>query len=216
MVLWLCPLLAFLVGSIPFGLLIARARGIDIRAQGSGNIGATNVFRIVGKKSGVTCMLLDFLKGLVPTLLAISLIRFAGGDRTFVIPAVAAWGIELPADRQWLAQLLQVLTGLAGASEPPETVGASVPASAGPREALLSDLHPWPWTPYEVAVTAVYIPKGLDWTTPIAAGRTLLAEGWHITRSDTIKIERAIVHSIAPITQVNNPWCFHVNVIPFF
>lgn len=113
MVLWLCPLLAFVVGSIPFGLLIARSQGIDIREHGSGNIGATNVFRIVGKKYGIACMLLDFLKGLIPTLLAISLIRFAGGDRTLVIPAVAAWGVELPADRQWLAQLLQVLTGLA-------------------------------------------------------------------------------------------------------
>lgn len=113
MIFWLCPLLAFLAGSIPFGLLIARSRGIDIRAHGSGNIGATNVLRIVGKKYGIACLLLDFIKGLVPTLLAISLIRFTGGDRTLVIPALAALGTELPADRQLFVQSMHVITGLA-------------------------------------------------------------------------------------------------------
>jgi len=113
MIFWLCPLLAFLAGSIPFGLLIARSRGIDIRAHGSGNIGATNVLRIVGKKYGIACLLLDFIKGLVPTLLAISLIRFTGGDRTLVIPALDALGTELPADRQLFVQSMHVITGLA-------------------------------------------------------------------------------------------------------
>ena len=54
MQLWLCPLIAFLLGSIPFGLFIARMKGIDIRQHGSGNIGATNVLRVVGKKHGIT------------------------------------------------------------------------------------------------------------------------------------------------------------------
>ena len=113
MIFWLCPLLAFIIGSIPFGLLIARSKSIDIRAHGSGNIGATNVLRTIGKKYGIACLVLDLLKGLVPTLLAISLVRFAGGDRTLVIPAVAALGVELPADKQWLAQTIHVVTGLA-------------------------------------------------------------------------------------------------------
>lgn len=113
MILWLCPLLAFIVGSIPFGLLIARAKGVDIRAHGSGNIGATNVLRIVGKKYGIACLVLDLLKGLVPTLLAISLVRFSGGGQSMVIPAVAALGVEFPADKQWLAQTIHVVTGLA-------------------------------------------------------------------------------------------------------
>ncbi|MGA0334142.1 MAG: glycerol-3-phosphate 1-O-acyltransferase PlsY [Kiritimatiellia bacterium] len=56
---------AYLLGSIPFGLLISRTQGVDIRRLGSGNIGATNVFRMVGKKWGLLCFLLDFLKGLV-------------------------------------------------------------------------------------------------------------------------------------------------------
>lgn len=54
---------AYLMGSIPFGFLIAKTQGIDIRKVGSGNIGATNVFRSVSKKLGVITFALDFLKG---------------------------------------------------------------------------------------------------------------------------------------------------------
>lgn len=63
-------LLALVSGSIPFGLLIARSRGIDIRKHGSGNIGATNVGRVLGLKLGLLCFALDVLKGLIPTLIA--------------------------------------------------------------------------------------------------------------------------------------------------
>jgi glycerol-3-phosphate acyltransferase PlsY len=63
-------LLSFLCGSIPFGLLIARAHGVDIRTQGSGNIGATNVWRVLGRGPGLACFALDVLKGLLPVLLA--------------------------------------------------------------------------------------------------------------------------------------------------
>ncbi|MEM8835838.1 MAG: glycerol-3-phosphate 1-O-acyltransferase PlsY [Planctomycetota bacterium] len=59
---------AYLIGAIPFGYLIARARGIDIREHGSGNIGATNVRRVLGKPAGNLCFALDFLKGFLPTL----------------------------------------------------------------------------------------------------------------------------------------------------
>ncbi len=55
--------LAYLLGSIPTGLLVARSRGIDIRTVGSGNIGATNVFRILGKPAGTLVLLVDALKG---------------------------------------------------------------------------------------------------------------------------------------------------------
>jgi acyl phosphate:glycerol-3-phosphate acyltransferase len=54
---------AYLLGSIPTGFLVARAKGIDIRTLGSGNIGATNVFRIVGKPAGIFVLLMDALKG---------------------------------------------------------------------------------------------------------------------------------------------------------
>jgi glycerol-3-phosphate acyltransferase PlsY len=59
--------IAFLSGSIPFGLLIGKAKGIDIRKHGSGNIGATNVGRVLGARYFFLCFALDFLKGFVPT-----------------------------------------------------------------------------------------------------------------------------------------------------
>jgi glycerol-3-phosphate acyltransferase PlsY len=54
---------AYLLGSIPFGFLAAKAKGIDIRAVGSGNIGATNAMRVLGKPAGIAVLLLDVLKG---------------------------------------------------------------------------------------------------------------------------------------------------------
>jgi acyl phosphate:glycerol-3-phosphate acyltransferase len=54
---------AYLLGSIPFGFLMAKARGIDIRSVGSGNIGATNAMRVLGKPAGIFVLLLDALKG---------------------------------------------------------------------------------------------------------------------------------------------------------
>lgn len=65
---------AYLVGAIPFGLLIGLSRGVDIRKHGSGNIGATNAGRTLGRKWGFLCLVLDILKGLVPTLVASFLI----------------------------------------------------------------------------------------------------------------------------------------------
>lgn len=56
-------LLGFFLGSIPTGFLVARARGIDIRKVGSGNIGATNAFRILGKPAGVFVLVVDGMKG---------------------------------------------------------------------------------------------------------------------------------------------------------
>ncbi|MFH1884333.1 MAG: glycerol-3-phosphate 1-O-acyltransferase PlsY [Planctomycetota bacterium] len=59
---------AYLLGSIPFGLLIAKAHGKDLRSIGSGNIGATNVSRALGRKWAYICFVLDVLKGMVPML----------------------------------------------------------------------------------------------------------------------------------------------------
>ena len=65
---------AYLLGSAPFGVIIARAHGKDLRTIGSGNIGATNVSRALGRKWAYFCFLLDVLKGLFPTLAALLLI----------------------------------------------------------------------------------------------------------------------------------------------
>jgi len=64
---------SYLLGSIPFGLLIAKAHGKDLRSIGSGNIGATNVSRALGRKWAYLCFGLDVLKGLLPMLATLSL-----------------------------------------------------------------------------------------------------------------------------------------------
>ena len=61
---------SYLLGSIPTGLLLGKALGVDIRATGSGNIGATNVYRTLGRKVGAMTLVGDCLKGLIPVLAA--------------------------------------------------------------------------------------------------------------------------------------------------
>jgi len=77
--LLLLTLLAYLLGSVPFGLLLAKTRGKDIRKLGSGNIGATNVLRCMGKPLGITCFVLDVLKGFLPAF-AFPIIGKIGAD----------------------------------------------------------------------------------------------------------------------------------------
>lgn len=110
--MWFPPILAFLLGSIPFGLLIAKAKGVNIREHGSGNIGATNVLRVVGKKYGITCLILDLLKGLVPTLIGISLLRIEGKNPLIVLEFLEPHATIFPPSEALTAQILQVLTGL--------------------------------------------------------------------------------------------------------
>jgi glycerol-3-phosphate acyltransferase PlsY len=63
-------ILAFALGSIPFSFIIGkRVKGIDLRKHGSGNLGATNVFRTLGPKWGITCLVLDMAKGAVAVAL---------------------------------------------------------------------------------------------------------------------------------------------------
>ena len=66
-------LFGYLSGSLIFGELIAKAKGVDLRSIGSGNVGATNVTRALGKKFGAVVFFLDMLKGLIPTALAVTL-----------------------------------------------------------------------------------------------------------------------------------------------
>ena len=78
---------SYFIGSIPFGYLVARLRGIDVRKHGSGNIGATNVFRTLGPKWGITVFFCDAGKGVAAVLLAkhFQIILSDG----FPVPAVA-------------------------------------------------------------------------------------------------------------------------------
>jgi glycerol-3-phosphate acyltransferase PlsY len=82
----LVVVVAYLLGSIPFAYLAGRTRGIDIRTVGSKNVGASNVFRELGRGIGVTVMALDILKGLIAVLIADA----ATGSPWPVIAAAAA------------------------------------------------------------------------------------------------------------------------------
>ena len=68
--IWLLLISAYLIGAIPFGFCFGKLRGVDLREHGSGNIGATNAGRVLGKSYGFLVFALDFLKGLGPVLFA--------------------------------------------------------------------------------------------------------------------------------------------------
>jgi glycerol-3-phosphate acyltransferase PlsY len=93
--------IGYLCGSIPFGLLIARRRGVDPRTTGSGNIGATNVARALGKKTGALVLAIDALKGALPTALAMVAIDGRGGP--WMVPAVGLAAITGHCFPVWLA-----------------------------------------------------------------------------------------------------------------
>lgn len=89
---WLALLAAYLLGAIPFGWILVRIlKGIDLRTVGSGNIGATNAMRVLGRPLGLLCFALDFAKGWVP-------VKF-----------FAAWAVSAPDE----LPLLRVLCGAA-------------------------------------------------------------------------------------------------------
>ena len=79
---------AYLIGSVPFGYIAGRLNGIDLREHGSGNIGATNAVRVLGKKWGIPVFVLDFLKGFLPVFYVKHL---QGGDATVFAPEQMGW-----------------------------------------------------------------------------------------------------------------------------
>src|SRR5436190_8322894 len=88
----IASLLAFLAsyvtGATPFGYFAGKMRGVDIRQHGSGNIGATNVFRVLGKGIGIPVFILDMLKGFLPVILTESILK--DRDIPAVWPAISA------------------------------------------------------------------------------------------------------------------------------
>jgi glycerol-3-phosphate acyltransferase PlsY len=94
---WLvAALVAFACGSIPFGPIVARLRGIDLRTVGSGNIGATNVGRALGWKWGVLVYVLDAIKGAAPVLVAGAMAGILGKPADEVAPADMWWWLLMP------------------------------------------------------------------------------------------------------------------------
>jgi len=77
-------LLAYLLGSLPTGYIAGRLAGVDIRKVGSGNVGATNVTRVLGKRFGYPVFLVDFAKGLAAVMLAVIMAKAAQSSAQFV------------------------------------------------------------------------------------------------------------------------------------
>lgn len=93
---------SFICGAVPFGLIIARAKGVDLRSIGSGNIGATNVGRSLGRSWGLLVYLLDAGKGALPVLVAGSMACIVG-VRPALLPEGALWW--------WLAVAVSAVLG---------------------------------------------------------------------------------------------------------
>lgn len=89
---------AYLLGSIPFGVLIARTRGVNLMAEGSRNPGASNVTRLLGKRLGILCFVLDMGKGAVPVIAAGLVFHLLGDRPASRDPAVAV----LTQSEMWL------------------------------------------------------------------------------------------------------------------
>ncbi|MEY4191589.1 MAG: glycerol-3-phosphate 1-O-acyltransferase PlsY, partial [Planctomycetota bacterium] len=73
---------AYLFGAVPFGLLVARIKGVDLLRQGSGNIGATNVGRVMGRRYGLLVFLLDLLKGAISSWVGLRFLSNPFGSET--------------------------------------------------------------------------------------------------------------------------------------
>ena len=86
---------AYLAGSLPTGFLVARAMRVDITQVGSGNIGATNVFRVLGKGPGALVLIVDLLKGALAVLVAPMLAAAMTPTDSLALPAMAALGSVL-------------------------------------------------------------------------------------------------------------------------
>ena len=116
----LCIVLAFFLGSIPFGLVIARTfKGIDPRKAGSGNIGSTNVARLCGLPWGLLTLFCDIMKGLLPVLLAVQIL-----PSPFMQSAVALAAVT--------GHIKSPFLGFRGGKGVATTIGALIPLAFWP------------------------------------------------------------------------------------
>ena len=123
---WYLILGAYLLASIPFGLLVGLAKsGIDVRTFGSGNVGATNVMRTLGKKAGLIVLILDMAKGAVPVSIAIA----AGA------PQVMIGGVALAAV---CGHVFSIYLGFRGGKGVATAIGAFLPIAPIPTLSMIA------------------------------------------------------------------------------
>ncbi len=146
---------AYLLGAIPFGLLIGLARGVDVRTQGSRNIGATNVGRVLGKKWGYLVLLLDIAKGLAPALTASLLLP----HRLDAMPAqLAILGVAVAAV---LGHVFPIYLGFRGGKGVATTIGVAIGV--------------WPYYTIAMATALVAYAIGRFTTGAVSVGSLALA-----------------------------------------
>jgi len=108
--LWIaCIVGAYVIGSIPFGVIIGRARGVNILRKGSMNPGATNVARLLGRPLGAVCLILDMIKGAAPVLAAGSIFGLLDRPPASADPEVAV--LTQPEMWLWLAVACAAVAG---------------------------------------------------------------------------------------------------------
>lgn len=167
--------LAYFCGSVPTGLLAARARGIDIRTRGSGNIGATNVSRNLGRKIGALVLAIDVLKGVVPVV-ATRALGFAEIVDPLVITACGVAAICGHCFPVWL--------GFRGGKGVATTLGVML--AADPLLALLS----------MAVFTVVYLPTRIVSLSSMSAAVSAAVLAWFTGSGDhvvTLAIAAAVI-----------------------
>ena len=172
---------AYLLGSVPTGYLVARAKGVDIRTVGSGNIGATNVFRILGKPAGIFVLVFDGLKG------------FAGC--AWLVDAVILAFPTSPEATEYL-RLIAGLAVILGHNYPcwlNFKGGKGIATSAG----VLAALVPWALLIILILWITLFALTRYVSVASLAASFTLPLATWFTTKSGTLTLVTAAMAVLA-------------------
>ncbi len=171
---------AYLLGAVPFGLLLGRSAGVDVRAAGSGNIGATNVARTAGRTVGLLTLLLDAVKGALPPLVA----KFALGLPVEVQVAAGFAAV--------LGHVFPVYLGFRGGKG--VATGAGVFAAVTPYAALVSF----------AAFAVVYAVAKVVSVGSLVASVSLVAAAWWLDGRVPVVVLAAMVTVIIFVRHVGN------------
>jgi glycerol-3-phosphate acyltransferase PlsY len=159
-------LAAYLLGSIPTGFIVAKCRGVDIREAGSGNIGATNAFRILGRRAGAVVLVADALKGWLAVV--------------GIAPVIARLAPAVPAD------YLQITAGVCAILGHNYTCwlwfkgGKGIATSAG----VLTALVPWALLIIFAVWLILFVATRIVSVGSVAASFSLPFATWFTTRHD--------------------------------
>lgn len=136
----LAIIISYLLGSIPFAYLLGRVRGVDLRKSGSGNVGATNAFRVLGPGWGAVALILDILKGVIcPTLIAEYVLRNQDLSGAMMLRIVLA--LSVVAGHNWT-----IFLGFKGGKGVATSLGVFVGLSfisASLRQSLIAGIVVW-------------------------------------------------------------------------